>query len=380
MVFLAARSRRRQPRATGFAAGFSPTRHILVHWGVSTPLLPSPRQVLGGVALALLLTNPAGCKGKKATNKPDKASQQADEEAKARAKAEEDALLAQVARNPSMKPMLVDDARCNKAGKKVHQVDVNSDGRADLITLTARGKLGEKLVCKQADLNFDGRLDAFLHYDDQEGLDREQFDLDFDGKIDLGRYYKEGLLFLDEQDLDHDGYVDAWRRYDKGRLVRIDDDRDHDGRPDMFTFFAAGQIDRVGYDIDGDGKVDRWDQEVADRAKEALAIRQREIEKLRAEDGDEYVDEENSGPEPPTEPDTDTSASEDKTPQGDKQDKGKGAKGNKDAKKDNKGKSGKAGGKKAGDTSKAAAKDEGKKDAATTPKKPQTPQTPKESG
>lgn len=348
---------------------------------VPSPLPPFPRQVLGGVALAVLCLSAVACKAKN-TKGPDKAAQQADEEAAKQAKAEEEALLAQVAKNPSMKPMLVDDARCNKAGKKVHQVDVNSDGRADLITLTARGKLGESLVCKQADLNFDGRLDAFLHYDDQERLDREQFDLDFDGKIDLGRYYKEGLLFLDEQDLDHDGYVDAWRRYDKARLTRIDDDRDHDGRPDMFTFYAAGQIDRVGYDVDGDGKVDRWDQEVAQRAKEALEVRQREIEKLRADD-DEYV-EESTTPEPPTETKTEGEAAEGTSDDKAKdKDADKGGKKGKKGKKDAKSKDAKKGKKDAKSTD-AKPKDDtpssGKKGAATTPQKPQKPQKSGSSG
>lgn len=349
---------------------------------VFTPLPPSPRKVLGGVALALTVLG-CGCKAKEPSNVPTKADEQAQREAKA----EEDALLAQVARNPSMKPMLVDDDRCNKTSKKVHQVDVNNDGRADLLTLTARDKLGERLVCKQADLNFDGRIDAFLHYDDQGVLNREQYDMDFDGRIDLGRYYKENLLFLDEQDLDHDGYVDAWRRYDKARLVRIDHDRDHDGRPDMFTFYAAGQIDRVGYDVDGDGKVDRWDQDVADRAKEALIIRNREIEKLRADEEAEYTEEQ---PEPPTETDDKTPPgadgkggdkdAKDAKGKGSKKDSKKDAKGKgKDAKKDAKGskKPAKAGSKDGDKDSKSdAPKNDAKpanKDAATAKPKPQKP-------
>ncbi len=219
-------------------------------------------------------------------------------------------------------PLRVDSQHCDTAGKRVLQQDLNQDGRADLITLTLGGADDGKIRCQQADLDRDGRLDAFLHYDERGELEREQYDQDFDGRIDLGRTYKDGKIELDEQDIDHDGFVDAWRRYDKGKLVRVDHDRDRDGRADTFTFFVRGQIDRVGYDTNGDGNVDVWDQDVARRAQAALARRMQ----ARTAVGDEYVE----APAPP-EPDVKPDAKGDK---GKADAKGKDAKPARDAKPD----------------------------------------------
>ena len=165
-----------------------------------------------------------------------------------------------------MKSLAVDGTFCDRRGKRADQSDTNHDNRADLITLyDAEGKIS----CKQADLNFDGRLDAFFHYSSGE-LKREQYDQDHDGRIDTGRYLKDGQVYLLEQDLNRDGYVDTWRRYDRGHLVRLENDRDSDGRADLFVHYVGGKIDRVGYDVDGNGKVDQWDHDAARRAAAAL--------------------------------------------------------------------------------------------------------------
>ena len=216
-------------------------------------------------------------------------------------------------RKVALIPLRVDSQHCDTAGKRVLQQDLDQDGRADLITLTLGGENDGKIRCQQADLNRDGRLDAFLHYDDRGELVREQYDQDFDGRIDLGRSYKNGEIELDEQDLDHDGFVDAWRRYDKGKLVRIDHDRDIDGRADIFTFYVRGQIDRVGYDTNGDGNVDVWDQDVARRAQAALALR---IQARNAV-GDEFVEPPQAPPpEPKAEPKPDPKGKAEANPKG----------------------------------------------------------------
>ena len=173
-----------------------------------------------------------------------------------------------------LKYLTVDGERCDRTNKREHQVDVNQDGYADLVTLYAKDAGGgEVIACKQADLNFDGRLDAFIHYTPGGEVSREQYDTDFDGRIDMGRYYEQGKLVRDELDLNQDGFVDTWRIYDNGRLIRIETDRDADGRADMFTYYVGKQIDRIGYDINGNGKVDTWDHDAARRARLALQKR-----------------------------------------------------------------------------------------------------------
>lgn len=258
-------------------------------------VLPCPALFRWSLALVVSLAA-AGCAGKRSAGakEGEPGGVEGAEAAAATMKAATQVEPMVPLRKVALIPLRVDSQHCDAAGKRVLQQDLNQDGRADLVTLTLGGDQDGKIRCQQADLDRDGRLDAFLHYDERGDLVREQYDQDYDGRIDLGRTYKDGKIELDEQDLDHDGYVDAWRRYDKGKLVRIDHDRDRDGRADTFTFFVRGQIDRVGYDTNGDGNVDNWDQDVARRAQAALARRMQ----ARVAVGDEFVEAPSAEPPP----------------------------------------------------------------------------------
>lgn len=236
------------------------------------------------LALWVGLSSTPGC-----ANKPkgdDAQSNAPDESAEDSQSAPEAANL-----NANLKALRVDELRCAVKGQRADQQDLNQDGRADLVSLY--GSDGTTLSCRQADFNFDGRIDAWFHYDDKGGLAREQFDLDYDGRIDIGRTFNDGKLVLDEQDTNRDGFVDAWRRYDKGRLLRIETDRDGDGRADMFAYYVAGRVDRIGYDVNGDGRVDQWDHDAARRAREAEAIRKENTKpaEMPGMGTDEFVDE-----------------------------------------------------------------------------------------
>jgi hypothetical protein len=206
------------------------------------------------------------------------------------APSEEEPALGAQARNPNLQDLVVDGTRCDTRGARSEPLDTNHDGRNDLVSLYVTNEAGS-LRCKQADLNFDGRLDAWFHYDEAGELVREQYDQDYDGRIDLGSYYEAGGLTLDEIDLNRDGFVDAWRRYDKGRLTRIETDRDGDGRPDMFAYYLAGRIDRIGYDVTGDGKVDQWDHDAARRARAAEQLRIKDKEEAEGTKEAGYVEE-----------------------------------------------------------------------------------------
>ena len=255
-------------------------------------LPPSPVPARSGVTLAvgavLLASSAVGCAGKKD-----------DEDGKSKApdESKEDSQSAPKAANPNLRALTVDDLRCASRGQREDQQDLNQDGRADLVSLYANE--GATLTCRQADFNFDGRLDAYFHYDEKGVLAREQFDLDYDGRIDIGRTFKDGKLVLDEQDTNRDGFVDAWRRYDKGRLLRIETDRDGDGRADMFAYYVGGRVDRIGYDVNGDGRVDQWDHDAARRAREAEALRKENEEPsdMPGSSTDEFVEEADGGDE-----------------------------------------------------------------------------------
>ncbi|MEM6290333.1 MAG: hypothetical protein AAGA54_03680 [Myxococcota bacterium] len=264
-----------------------------------------PSAPLTGGCVAVALAFAPGCANKPPTE--DEASNAPDE-------SKEDSRTAPQAANPNLRALVVDNMRCSNKGQREDQKDLNNDGRADLVSLYSDS--GATLSCRQADFNFDGRLDAYFHYDEKGALAREQFDLDYDGRIDIGRTFKDGKLILDEQDTNRDGFVDAWRRYDKGRLLRIETDRDGDGRADMFAYYVAGRVDRIGYDVNGDGRVDQWDHDAARRAREAESLRK---ENEKSADGagavtDDYVDEaapaEGEGAEASGDPKPPTSAPE----------------------------------------------------------------------
>src|SRR3954469_5894901 len=83
---------------------------------------------------------------------------------------------------------LSENIRQKQAGnEKVTEFDLNGDKKPDVWTYTieakgADGKPYEKLVRKELDINWDGKVDISRNYDDHEQIEREALDLDFDGK------------------------------------------------------------------------------------------------------------------------------------------------------------------------------------------------------
>src|SRR5215204_1846110 len=95
----------------------------------------------------------------------------------------------------------VDKARCNDSGKQVVQADTNNDKKPDVIKLYTKGRdNAQTLVCKQVDLNHDGKIDIVYHYDDGGVLSFEEFDLDFDNRFDLRAFYQGGRKVREEMD------------------------------------------------------------------------------------------------------------------------------------------------------------------------------------
>src|SRR5438128_11313223 len=84
---------------------------------------------------------------------------------------------------------LSENIRQKQAGnEKVTEFDLNGDKKPDVWTYTVPGKSPdgkdiEKLVRKELDINWDGRVDIARTYDDHEQVEREALDLDFDGKV-----------------------------------------------------------------------------------------------------------------------------------------------------------------------------------------------------
>lgn len=154
--------------------------------------------------------------------------------------------------------------RAPRAGERVHPLDVNADGVADVwsFSVTVTGPDGEpveRLVRKQLDLNGDGRIDVAREYDESGRLVLEAMDLDFDGQLDqVNHYDAKGKIVRKERDLNSDGRADLWHYFEQGQLVRKERDNNGDGKIDYWEYWEEGAIDRIGEDLDGDGQVDRW--------------------------------------------------------------------------------------------------------------------------
>jgi hypothetical protein len=157
-----------------------------------------------------------------------------------------------------------DRSRCDKSGKRVIPLDLNKDNQPDVWKIYAsKSDSGSKvdiLTCKEQDLNFDGRRDIWIYFDDNGNRQMEEMDLDFDGKVDLVTFYQGGKVTRQELDTNFDGSPDIWKIFEDKVLVRVERDSNYDGKMDYWEFYEGGELDRVGYDKNGDGRPDEFDR------------------------------------------------------------------------------------------------------------------------
>lgn len=147
--------------------------------------------------------------------------------------------------------------------EKVTEFDLNHDKRPDVWSYTVeakdeQGKEFDKLVRKELDINWDGKVDIVRVYGDKEQLESEKLDLDFDGRVDQINFYEKGVIVRKERDLDYNSKPDLWIFFEKGKIVRKERDTNSDGKVDYWEYWEGDHVDRVGEDLDGDGTVDKW--------------------------------------------------------------------------------------------------------------------------
>ena len=70
-----------------------------------------------------------------------------------------------------------------------------------------------------------------------DGMERRTVDVNNDGRPDIVRYYEAGQLVREEMDLDFDGVADVRSVYERGKLVRKEYDLDGDGKADKVETF-----------------------------------------------------------------------------------------------------------------------------------------------
>lgn len=162
---------------------------------------------------------------------------------------------------------------CKMKGPKyeVSEFDTSGDEIPDVRKVFLR--LGEPpamrlvLVCREVDLNADGRKDVVRNYTEEGRPLREEADRDFDGRMDAITYFEGGEIIRQELDADNDGRVDTKIFYEDGRPIRAERDVVNNAgsaewQPDRWEYYEGGRLLRIGMDVDGDGTVDRWDRDV----------------------------------------------------------------------------------------------------------------------
>jgi len=158
------------------------------------------------------------------------------------------------------------------ARHEVSEYDTSGDDRPDVRKVFLRvgdGALARLvLVCRESDLNSDGRKDVVRYYTDEGEPLREEADRNFDARMDEVTLFQEGQMLRQELDSNFDGKVDTKLFFDNGKPLRSERDLTQRStpekwQPDRWEYYENGRVVRMGTDVDGDGKVDRWDRDVS---------------------------------------------------------------------------------------------------------------------
>ncbi len=184
-----------------------------------------------------------------------------------------------------------DGAKCETENRSESLVDLNQDGTPDVRKVYLASETTKVLVCREADLNFDGTKDIFVFFDQKGQISRDEVDLDYDGSIDIISTYAKGKVVKQEIDTNSDGLVDRIRHLEADVPVRVEGDTDGDRRIDYWEYYEAGRLIRIGVDEDGDGRADNWSR---DDETEAAALE--EAGTSEAEEGEPAEEEAPAAP------------------------------------------------------------------------------------
>jgi hypothetical protein len=144
---------------------------------------------------------------------------------------------------------------CDLDSKSAVRVDVNNDGKGEIVRVMA----GARELCRAVDLNFDGRWDSYLYFDDRGKLRRRESDFDRDGVVDEIATYQDGKIVRKDRETNLDGKLDTWDFYTNEKLVKRERDTNADGRVDQWWQFPDAdkpECPIIMTDTDGDGRPD----------------------------------------------------------------------------------------------------------------------------
>jgi antitoxin component YwqK of YwqJK toxin-antitoxin module len=115
-----------------------------------------------------------------------------------------------------------------------------------------------RLRKKEVDVNSDGKIDIVRHYDKLGTLTKEQLDVDLDGNADAISYFDNGELAKKESLSKDASEIVETRFYTDGSIIRVEKDLNNDDKIDYWEYYEEGTLDRIGRDIDADGRADSW--------------------------------------------------------------------------------------------------------------------------
>lgn len=184
-----------------------------------------------------------------------------------------------------------DQTQCDAKGGREMLIDLNQDGKPDVRKIYKKIGTEEIVVCREADLNFDGIKDIYIFFDDTGQVTRDEVDLDYDGKIDIISTYVKGKVIKQEIDTNADSKVDRVRHLQDDLPIRVEGDTDGDGKVDYWEYYEAGKLVRIGIDEDGDGRADNWSRDEATSKVAASSPEGEEEESEKEEEGETDKDE-----------------------------------------------------------------------------------------
>lgn len=167
-------------------------------------------------------------------------------------------------------PVEIVHEACDVDAAGAVKTDVNNDGRADIV----RVMNGAREVCRVLDLNFDGRVDNYLYFDEAGNLRRRESDFDRDGVIDEIGTYQSGRIVQKHRETNLDGKLDTWDTYANERLSQRLRDTNADGKVDQWWTFpdpSRPDCPVIAVDETGNGKPDTRNDPCKERDAELTA-------------------------------------------------------------------------------------------------------------
>ncbi len=152
-------------------------------------------------------------------------------------------------------------SRVTADGLTQEEVDLDGDGKVEIVNYYRASGEGRLLLKKDLDLNRDGRMDVRSSFDEAGLRVVEEMDGDFDGRVDLVDHYISGKRSMTEKDTDFNGTFDLFSYYENGKVRRKERDSNFDGKVDFWEYLDdSGAVIKTGKDSDGDGVMDERSQ------------------------------------------------------------------------------------------------------------------------